>query len=323
MKKEYRELTDIIAKEYPNITGIIIRHQGKVAYENYFQGFTADDAVHVFSVTKSVISALIGIALDKGHIQSVDQRVFDFFPDYAIPPGETAARDITLRHLLTMTATYKYETEPYEAFFRSENWINFALDVLGGEKPGGQFRYAAIVGTHILSGILMNATGRPALDYAQEYLFSPLGMNISDYGAFHSAEEQMAWYARGKHKSGWVRDRQGVHAASWGLAIRPMDMAKIGRLYLDGGVWEGKEIVPARWIRESTAEHSRWRERNLSYGYLWWILGDRKYAALGDGGNAIYVDAEKELVVAIAARMLPDSKDALDLIATQIEPRLN
>ncbi len=93
-----------------------------------------------------------------------------------------------------------------------------------------------------------------------------------------------------KNISGWVVDSQGINTASWGLFLTPVDMAKIGQLYLYGGMWNGEQIVPAGWIDESTNEHSRWGE--LSYGYLWWIIDDKEhiYAALGDGGNVIYVN---------------------------------
>lgn len=94
--------------------------------------------------------------------------------------------------------------------------------------------------------------------------------------------------------SGWVTDAAGTHAAGWGLTLTAMDMAKIGQLYLNGGIWEGRQIISAEWIAESTAEHSRWQKRNLPYGYLWWVTEDG-YAAMGDGGNVIYANTKKKL----------------------------
>lgn len=311
-------LEKTIETEYGNIAGMVVLREGKVEYENYFHGFAPDDAVHVASVTKSIFSGLIGIAIDKGYIKGVNQRVLDFFPGYTVQPGEKMIQHVKIEHLLTMTAPYKFDSEPFEAFFASRNWVEAALDLLGGEESAGTFRYSPIIGAHILSGILVNATGQSVLDFASKNLFSPLGIHAQNV-VFHSLEEQIAWYEKDRHTRGWVVDPQGINTASWGLTLAPMDMAKLGRLYLDGGMWEGKRIVPAHWIDESTKPHAKWGE--LSYGYLWWILDEKEriYAALGDGGNAIYINAKKNLVVAIASLFTPDAKDRLELIRAHIE----
>lgn len=313
-------LEETISREHGNITGLIVEKDGETLYENYFHGFTAGDAVHVFSVTKSIFSALVGIAVGKGCIKSVDQKVLDFFPDFKVSPGERMIQSITLRHLLTMTAPYRCRTEPYEAFFSSDDWVETALGLLGGENPPGEFYYSPIVGTHILGAILARAVGRPVLDFASECLFSPLGIDIPRSVAFQSAEEQMAWYAQKKHAHEWVADPRGVHTAGWGLTLTPGDLEKIGRLYLDGGVWEGRQLIPAGWIEESTREQSRWGE--LAYGYLWWVIDGRArcYAAMGDGGNVLYINAQKKLVVTIAALFAPEAGDRIALIREQIGP---
>jgi len=137
---------------------------------------------------------------------------------------------------------------------------------------------------------------------------------------FHNEEEQIAWFMENKKTNGWVVDPQGLNTAGWGLCLTPVDMAKIGQLYLEGGMWDGNQIVPAGWIDESTKEHSRWG--TLSYGYLWWIIDDKEriFAALGDGGNVIYVNAKKRIVVSIASLFIPDVMDRIDLIKEHIEP---
>ena len=179
--------------------------------------------------------------------------------------------------------------------------------------------YSPIIGTHILSGILVKATGQPILDFATENLFSPLGINVHNV-VLRNKEEQIAWFTKVNNTSGWVVDPQGLNTASWGLTLTPVDMAKIGQLYLNNGIWEMKQIVPSKWIDESTKEHSRWGK--LSYGYLWWIIDDKEhsYAALGDGGNVIYINAKKRMVVSIASLFMPDAKDRLELIKGHIEP---
>jgi CubicO group peptidase (beta-lactamase class C family) len=313
------ELEKAINSNYNNITGIIVLKNGKTLYENYFNEYTAANTVHVASVTKSIFSALIGITIDNGYIKSIDQKVLDFFPDYTIKKGEKTIQSVTIKDMLTMTAPYKYKSEPYEKFFASDNWIKAALDLLGGKGQIGEFMYSAIVGTHILSGILVKATAQSVLDFATENLFSPLGINVGHNVVLHNKEEHLA-FLQDKNVSGWVVDPKGVNAAGWGLTLTPMDMAKIGQLYLDGGIWKDKQIISAQWIDESTKEHSRWGK--LSYGYLWWIIDDKEhiYAALGDGGNVIYVNTKKKMVVSIASLFMPRAKDRIELIKEYIEP---
>ncbi|SEW34332.1 serine hydrolase domain-containing protein [[Clostridium] fimetarium] len=312
-------LEKIINSSYNNTAGIIVLKNGKTLYENYFNEYTAASTVHVASVTKSIFSALIGIAIENGYIKSIDQKVLDFFPDYIIGRGESTIQNVTIKNMLTMTAPYKYKMEPYENFFVSDNWIKAALDLLGGKWQEGQFMYSAIIGTHILSGILVKATRQSVFDFATKNLFLPLEIEVGHNVVLHNKEEQLAFF-QDKNVSGWVTDPQGLNTAGWGLTLTSMDMAKIGQLYLDRGRWQGKQIIPAWWIDESTKEHSRWG--NLSYGYLWWIIDDKEhiYAALGDGGNVIYVNTKKKMVVSIASRFMPRAKDRIKLIKEYIEP---
>lgn len=318
-KKIWFEKT--INNSYSNITGIVVLKNGEAVYENYYNGYTAANAIHVASVTKSIFSALIGIAIDNGYIKSIDQKVLDFFPDYTVKTGEKTIQNVTIRDMMTMTAPYKYKSEPYEKFFASDNWLNSALDLLGGKGKIGDFLYSAFIGTHILSGILVKATGQSVFDFATENLFLPLGISVKQNVVLHNKEEHIA-FSQDKNANGWVADPQGINTAGWGLTLTPMDMAKIGQLYLEGGIWKGKEIISAEWIVESTKEHSRWNKFKLSYGYLWWIIDDKEhiYAALGDGGNVIYVNAKKKIVVSIASLYMPRAKDRIKLIKEYIEP---
>lgn len=318
--QKLKEFEKSLNSDYGNIAGMVVLKDGITLYEQYFNGYKAGDPIHIASVTKSVFSALIGIAIDKGYIKNIDQKVLDFFPDYTLKEDEKTIQHITIKELLTMTAPYKYETEPYEAFFTSKNWIEAALDLLGGKGQIGEFVYSAIVGTHILSGILVNATGQSVFDFAAKNLFIPLGINISQNIVFHNKEEQIAWYTEKQTMSGWVVDPQGINTAGWGLTMTALDMAKIGQLYLNGGSWNGKQIVSPEWIEESTREHSRWG--SLSYGYLWWIIDGKEhsYAAMGDGGNVIYVNPKKNMVISIASLFIPDAKYRIELIKGVIEP---
>jgi CubicO group peptidase (beta-lactamase class C family) len=137
---------------------------------------------------------------------------------------------------------------------------------------------------------------------------------------FQTKEEQLS-IMKDYHESGWVADPQGINTAGWGLFLKAADMAKIGQLYLNRGAWDGKQIVSAGWIDESTKEHSRCAEwGNLAYGYFWWIIDEESYAAMGDGGNVIYVNPAKKLVVAIASLFMQRAKDRIELIKAYIEP---
>ncbi len=315
-----KDLEEAIHTRFGNIAGMIVQRNGETLYENYFHGYTTEHALHMYSVTKSVFSALIGIATEQGCIKSVDEKVLEFFPEYQVLPGEQTIQDVTIQHLLTMTAPYKYETEPYQRFFTSQTPIQDALDLLGGDKRIGAFNYSAIGGTHILSGILARATGQSVLDFAQKHLFAPLGIQVSQSIIIRSEAEHVALMSD-PNTRGWVVDPQGNNMASWGLFLTPREMGKIGQLYLDGGVWAGKQIVPDGWVAESTREHSRCPDwGKLPYGYLWWVIDSNRFAALGDGGNVIYVNTKKRMVISIASFMVPDVKDRIKWIKKEVEP---
>lgn len=313
------EFERIISNNYKNIAGIVVQKNGKLLYENYFNKYTASNPVHIASVTKSIFSALIGITLEKKHIKSLDQKVLDFFPEYKILEGEKSIQNITIRHMLTMTAPYKYKKEPYEKFFESDNWIKAALDLLGGKEPSQEFTYSAIIGTHILSGILVKVTGQSVFDFAKKNLFTPLEISVKQNITLATKEEHIAFF-QDKNISGWATDPQGINTAAWGLTLTPMDMAKIGQLYLDKGLLNGKKILPKWWVDESTIKHSTWDK--LSYGYLWWIIDNNEhiYAAIGDGGNVIYINEKKKLVISIASLPSEKAKDRIKLIREYIEP---
>lgn len=318
-QKQIKKMEDTIAADYRNMVGMVIVKDGETIYENYYNGCNDKSRIHVFSVTKSIVSILIGIALDKGLIKSVDDKVLEYFPDYVVKRGEKTLPNIRIRDILTMTVPYKYKFNPYTKYFTSMDWVKFSLDKMGGRGTIGEFRYAPIIGPDVLSGILAKATGQSVLEFAKENLFEPLDINIEKNITFDSKEEQMKFY-KSTDMNGWVADPQGVNTAGWGLTISPVDMAKIGQLFLNKGKWNDKQIVSERWVRESTTEHSRWKKLDLPYGYLWWIGEKSGYAAMGDGGNIIYVNPEKNLVVAITSLFYPRAKDRIEFIEKFVLP---
>ncbi len=324
MNKE--QLERMLREKHSNTGAIVVSRGNEMVYEYYQQGCNIDSPFHVFSVTKSVVSILIGIAIDKGYIKNVDQKVLEFFPDYTPKRGEKTIQQITLRDLLTMTAPYKYKYAPYTKYFTSGDWVKASLDLLGGKGKIGEFRYTPIIGPDIFAGILCNTTGMSVLEFARNYLFEPLEINIPGDIIFTNKEEQMAFY-KSKTVHGWVKGPTGVHTAGFGLAITPEDMIKIGKLYLNQGNWNGTQLVSKEWIAECTKVQSVWKpgigvKRTLKYGYLWWIIyeAEGSFAALGDGGNVIYVNPKEELVVAVGAYFKPRVPDAMELIKEYIEP---
>ncbi|MGL4343760.1 MAG: serine hydrolase domain-containing protein [Cellulosilyticaceae bacterium] len=321
MKQEqWVKIEELLQGEYRNITGLMVAHKNKVVYEKYNEGYTAEDTIHVASVTKSIMSLLIGIAIDKGYIQSVEQKVLEFFPEYQIKRGEKTIQHITLYHLLTMTAPYKYKHEPYTKVYSSEDWTKAALDLLGGKGCIGEFKYST-VGMQILSGVLTYATGQSVRDFAIQNLFAPLGMSMPQDDITVPNKEAYLSFIKGQYVSGWIVDPQGVHTGGWGLTLTPRDMMKLGQLCLNDGGWENRAILSKEWMRESTKAHSQWGTKK--YGYLWWLIEDKGsegYAAIGDGGNIIYVIPSKQMVVAIASQFMPRAKDRIELIQKHIIP---
>lgn len=321
-QEKFTELEQTICRDCGNIAGMVVLKNGKTVYEKYFNGYTPERALHVFSVTKSAVNALIGIAMDKGYIHSTHQKVLDFFPDYSVKRGEKTIQRVTIRDILTMTAPYKYKSAPYTKYFTSESWVKAALDLLGGKGEIGRFRYTPLIGPDILTGILAQATGRCVLDFARKNLFAPLGIHVDRSIVFDSKEEQLAIMTKESDISGWVADPQGINTAGWGLFLTPVEMAKLGQLYLNRGAWNSKQLVSEEWIDESTKAQSRWDELGLVYGYLWWIIDEeeRSFAAMGDGGNVIYVNPAKNLIIAIASRFVPRPGDRIALIKEYLEP---
>ena len=311
----------LIQRQYGNTAGLWVQKGSETLCEWYPQGFGPDTAVQVFSVTKSILSLLVGIAVDRGLIGSVEQKVLDFFPTYAVKRREKTIQQITLRHLLTMTAPYKYQSPPYTRYFSSESWVKTALDLLGGRGEIGAFRYTPLIGPDILSGVLAAATGQAVLRFARQALFEPLGIAVTQNIVFQTKDEQID-IMKNRRAPGWVADPQGINAAGWGLFVTLADLAKIGRLCLNRGMWHGKQVVSDTWMAQCTAVHSRWDA--LAYGYLWWIVDEKAsaFAALGDGGNVIYVNPQKNVVIAMTARFQPRARDRIALIREQIEPRL-
>jgi CubicO group peptidase (beta-lactamase class C family) len=255
---------------------LVVRH-GKIVGEAYYAPFRIGLKHRVNSVTKAVVGTLIAIAFKEGVLASPDQRVLDFFSDRTIANVDDRKKALTIQSLLDMTSgidwTEPLSSAPPTSFFsmeRSQDWQQFILDRPMAESPGSVFNYDS-GNAHLLSAIITKATGRSALDYATEKLFGPLG--IGDVY--------------------WRHDPQGVSAGGAGLYLQPRDMAKIGTLYLKDGVWEGNQILPAKWIdrvKHATVDMRQSWGPNLRYASLFWAIPSKSaYSAVGYHGQLIVV----------------------------------
>ena len=310
-------LNNMIRSQYSNLNGIIIVRKGYVVFENYFRRKNYASTYNVASVTKSITSALVGIAVQKGYIESVDERVLDFFPEYDIDFTEKLKHEITLRHLLTMTAPYPFRRwhEPLDRMRRQSDWVSYALDMLGQGGRLGTFKYST-AGVHLLSAVITRATGKCAREFANEHLFQPIGMAAIPDNKLQTYDLEDVF---GRRVKGWVHDPDGNSAGGWGLTLTLRDMARFGYLYLNNGVWDGKQIVPETWIDESTSMNKN------KYGYLWWLRqenGILSYAAMGDGGNMICCIPEKDMVIAIASQIKRRPRDRWTLVKKHILPAI-
>ncbi|MBQ6579660.1 MAG: serine hydrolase, partial [Oscillospiraceae bacterium] len=238
MNKE--ELHEFIEENQPNICQVFAYKNGKAVYSDCWNGYEKNDCTHIMSATKSVMAILMGIALDKGFIKSIDEKVLDYFPDYKPKRGEKTIYDVTIKHLLTMRAPYKGKGDPWSKVCSSENWTFSSLDFLGGRKGiTDEFDYRTVC-LHILSGILFRAAKMKTVDFANEFLFKPLG--IAEHKNYYakSAEEHVRFTVEKTPKENiWFADREGLGTPGYGLCLSAEDMAKIGLLCLNKGIYNG------------------------------------------------------------------------------------
>jgi CubicO group peptidase (beta-lactamase class C family) len=262
----------------------VVRH-GHLVLDAYVHPYRPDELHEIRSCTKSVVSALIGIAIEEGHIEGVEQPLLDFFPGRAVAHRDARKATITLEHLLTMSSglmcrdSYLYRWQGLMEMRRSADWVQYMLDLPMAEEPGTRFEYCN-GGSFLLSAIFQETTGRTALAYAEEHLFAPLG--ISDVS--------------------WPANPQGV-SIGWGeMRMRPHDMLKIGYLYLNQGRWGDRQVVPAGWVAASTRKHIDGTLQD-GYGYQWWVADGGIYMALGYGGQYILVAPELDIVVVFTSEL--------------------
>jgi CubicO group peptidase (beta-lactamase class C family) len=271
---------------------IVVRH-GAIVFEEYGPDYGPYVPHHLQSATKSFSSMLIGIAIHQGLLDGVDEKVVDLFQRYTIDNLDPRKERMTLEHLLTMSDGFDWHEldYPYDdprntlgQMWRSQDAVQHVLDRPMAREPGASWAYDS--GTSILlGGVIEEVSGQSPPDFAQAYLFDPLGIRVPY----------------------WQRTTGGHYHTDGGLYLTPRDMARFGYLMLHGGTWDGQEIVPAEWVARSTAAHYP-AAGGYGYGYQWWTLpGEIGYAARGHYEQIIYVLPEADMVVVITAGIPDDS----------------
>ncbi|MEJ2012414.1 MAG: serine hydrolase [Anaerolineales bacterium] len=279
------------AEEVVTIRSLLVIKNGKLIAEKYFHDGSVDSLDRVQSVTKSVTSALVGIAIEQGCLASVDQKAIDFFPELTSRIQDPRKFDITVQQLLQMRAGFPWEessAELFELMYSGFRPSVFA-DVPLVRDPGTGMEYSNI-SSYLLSVIISRACKTDTYYFAKEHLFAPLGIERSD----------------------WIRGWEGYYGGHADLFLRPRDMARFGLLYLDEGVFSGEQLVPAPWVHDSLGSYSEdaWPYRigsnykDMEYGYQWWSAraGDRRWNfAWGHGGQQIALLEDLDMVIVVTA----------------------
>ena len=317
-------LNNYSSKNDINIRQIVAYKDNILEIEEYREEFSRDDTMNVMSVTKSITSLLIGIAIDKGYINSVDDKVMSYYKNIYTPKrGEKTIYDVTIKHLLTMTAPYKGKSEPWKKVCTSKDWSIAILDSLGGRSGiTNEFRYHTL-GTQILLGIIRSASGMNMLDFANEYLFKPLGIEKRVNANCKSAEDQFNYLMnRGPHGKVWFMDETDMPTAGWGLSLSAYEMAQIGILVLNNGIYNNKRVISENYLNDMTKSYVSldYKFGNQDYGYLWWLPHRKSdvIAAIGDGGNVIYINKKYNIVVSVTGYFKPMVFDRIEYIEKNI-----
>ena len=295
-----KKMNPFIKTERPQIRGVLIVRHGYLVYERYFNDFARENKQNTSSVTKSITSALVGIALRQGYLKNLDRKVADFFPEYLTPETDPLVQQITIKHLLTMSSGFNKDD-----LYLKTTQEKFQQKLV--HEPGAFFEYNNDV-TDLLSPLLMKATNSSLLDFAKKNLFSPLG--IAD----------VTW----EIPSAPPFDQEPYQRASQGIYLTPRDMAKLGYLYLNRGKWNRKQIIPADFVKASTQKQIK-TDDATDYGYLWWVKplgGHPCYFAFGRDGQYICVFNDLDMVVVITAEKEEVININLDIIGRFIIPSI-
>ena len=279
------------AKNLDNLYSLLIQKNGYLIAEKYFNGMTIYDAARTASVTKSITSALTGIAIDEKFITTTDQRLKDFFPEIDWDSADPRKSEITIEQMLQMRSGYPWEEfDGYlEILFYSSDWIPFLSQFPLLHDPGTQFGYSNFT-AHMLGIIIARSSNQSLLSFARNYLFNELDISIPD----------------------WPKDGNGYYYGSGDIQMIPRGLVKFGQLYLSNGSWNEVQLIPSEWIIStlciySPSTYGREILNNihyLKYGYLWWsgTCGSHQiWFAWGHGGQLVVIVQDLNMVIVTTA----------------------
>jgi CubicO group peptidase (beta-lactamase class C family) len=310
----------IKAKETKFIDGLLVIRNGKLVKQQYYNGYNAWQPHHIMSVSKSFLSAITGIAFHQGYIDSLNEKVMDYFPEYIYPDMDPRKYDITIKHLLTMRMGIQGEAdnnyEIYWNLYTSENWIKSTNEMPLLFNPGEQMGYNTFE-THLLSAIITKATKQSTLEFADENLFKPMGIDCD----------------------AWEQDPQGYYFGGTSMYFTLQEMALFGYLYLKNGILNDLQIIPQNWVELTLSastnnqhpnEWGAWK--NYNYAWLWWLGQINDYdlfMAYGYGGQFIMVFPALNIIIVTTSRYEVDSDTStiqewaiFDIVADYIIPSL-
>jgi CubicO group peptidase (beta-lactamase class C family) len=266
------------ARDVPRLHSLLVSHRGALVLERYFNGRRAAQHANVKSVSKSVVSALVGIAIERQHIPGVRETIGAYFPDYLRATADGPKRAITVEDLLSMRSGLESTSgRNYGAWVTSRNWVRFALSRPLETSPGAEMEYST-GNTHLLSAIVTKATKKSTWQFAQDVLARPLGFSLAR----------------------WPQDPQGIYFGGNEMLFTPRQLVTFGELYLNRGRYQGRQVVPARWVDDSFVPRGRSDFNDQMYGYGWWMrefAGEQAFFAWGFGGQYVFLIPRLELVV--------------------------
>ncbi|WP_164675016.1 serine hydrolase domain-containing protein [Anditalea andensis] len=276
------------ATQMDRLNSLLILRRDTLVYEKYYNKFTKEDYSNIKSASKSILNLLVGIAVEKQYIASIDETIFAYLPELFDDTSDLKKQEITIRHLMLMQSGLKPTSlSNYAPWVASEDWLQYAIDQPLEALPGELYGYST-GDTHLLAAVLSKASGMTALQFAEKYLYTPMGITIQE----------------------WSTDPKGNHEGGNNVYIKPIDLAKIGVMVRQGGLYNGEQIVSKDWISESTAYQvepqgiSRPFEIN-GYGYLWWLVKALKYdtySAIGFGGQYMMTIPELDVIIVLTSQ---------------------
>lgn len=272
------------AEAIGSVRSLLIRQNGEPVAVQYYHGMQADQKMNTKSASKSIISLLAGIAVDKGVINSVEDPISEYLPDYFKDISDNKKQSITIKDLLTMrTGLETTSFHNYGAWVTSNDWVAYTLQQPVVKEPGGDMAYST-GSSHLLSVIITKASGLSTRAFANKYLFSPMDIEVG----------------------GWDRDPQGYYMGGNNLALNSEAMMKLGQMVLNGGTWNGQRIVSRSWLEDSFQTYTRSNYNPYDYGYMWWnrpVAGRKVFFAWGYGGQYIFIIPELDAVVVIMSSL--------------------